>query len=130
MVKASPSHRRPRPLGRRGSSTTGCLLTLLLFAFVLYYGLHVGEVYFRYFRLVDAMRVQARLAPSLADDVIRRRLVDQADDLGLPPEARRFRIVRSAQERRIRITTVYAETVELPFMAHTFVLKPHVAEPL
>jgi hypothetical protein len=130
MVKAPQSHRRPRPLGRRGSSSTGCLFTLLIFAFVLYYGLHVGEVYFRYFRLVDAMRVQARLAPSLADDVIRRRLVDQADDLGLPPEARRFRIERSARDRHIRISSQYAETVELPFTEHTFVLKPHVAEPL
>jgi hypothetical protein len=122
MVKA--------PLDRRGSSTTGCLFTLLIFAFVLYYGLHVGEVYFRYFRLVDAMRVQARAAPGLTDDVIRRRLVDEADDLGLPVEARRFRIERSAQDHRIRISTEYSETVELPFTEHTFVLKPHVAEAL
>jgi hypothetical protein len=122
----------PRSLviSRRGSSTTGCLFTLLIFAVVLYYGAHIGEVYFRYFRLIDAMRGQAQLAPSLTDDVIRRRLVDRADDLGLPPEAQRFRIVRSQRDRNIVISTQYSETVELPFVVHTFVLRPHVAEPL
>lgn len=116
--------------GRRGSSSTGCLFTLLIFVTVLYYGVHIGEVYFRYYQLVDEMRVQARMAPGLADDVIRRRLVDKADQLDLPPEAAKFSIRRSARDHAITIATRYAETVELPFLQHTFILRPRVTESL
>jgi len=59
---------------RRGAGTLGCLVSLLIFAAVLYYGYHVGQVYWKFYQLQDAMKSQARLAPSLADDVIRRRL--------------------------------------------------------
>ena len=41
---------------RRGSSSLGCLFTLLVLAAVLYFGINVGEVYFRYFQYKDAMR--------------------------------------------------------------------------
>ena len=51
---------------RRGSSSTGCLLTLLLFSAALYYGINIGEVYWRFYQYQDEMRSQARLAPSLA----------------------------------------------------------------
>ena len=72
---------------RRGSSSTGCLLTLLLFSAALYYGINIGEVYWRFYQYQDEMRSQARLAPSLADGVIRRRLLLTVDRLGLPAEA-------------------------------------------
>ena len=65
--------------GRRGGSNLGCLLSLLLFVAALYYGVHVGEVYLRYYRLLDAMRFQASIAPSVTDEVIKRRLMATAD---------------------------------------------------
>jgi len=40
----------------------GCLLSLLLFVAFLYYGVNIGEVYFRYYRLLDEIQSQARLA--------------------------------------------------------------------
>ena len=64
-----------------GASNLGCLLSLLLFVAALYYGVHVGEVYFRYYRLLDAMRFQASIAPSVTDEVIKRRLMATADSL-------------------------------------------------
>ena len=36
----------------RGASSTGCLISLLVFVGLLYYGVHIGEVYFRYYRLL------------------------------------------------------------------------------
>ena len=42
---------------RRGGSSLGCLLSLLIFVAALYYGVHIGEVYLRYYRLLDAMRI-------------------------------------------------------------------------
>ena len=115
---------------RRGSSTTGCLLWLLVFVAALYYGVHIGEVYYRSWQIAEEMKSQARLAPSLTDPVIMRRLVAKADELGLPAEASRFRIVRTPRPRAIRIETQYSETVQLPFFNHTFTFAPRAEAPL
>lgn len=109
---------------RRGASNLGCLVSLALFVGALYYGIHIGEVYLRYYQIVQEMRSQARLAPSLPDDVIKRRLSDRATDLDLPTEANRFRITR--RSRSIVIETQYQELLELPLFRHTFRFKPRV----
>jgi hypothetical protein len=113
--------------GRRRGSTLGCLLTLFLFVVALYYGVHIGEVYLRYYRLLDAMRFQAHLAPAIKDNaVIDRRLVAAADSiLGQTP---RFRIDRGP--RRITIQTEYSDRVELPFLKYTFRFQPRAEAPL
>lgn len=115
---------------RRGTSSRGCLLSLLFLAIALYYGTNIGEVYYRYYQLEQEMKSQARLAPSLSNGVIRRRLVAKAEDLGLPPEAMQFKITRTGQARRINIRTYYEESVELPFFNHTFSLSPSAEAPL
>jgi hypothetical protein len=116
-----------RGRSRHGGSTLGCLFSLVLFAAALYYGVHIGEVYLRYYRLVDAMRFQAQIAPTIKDDaVIDRRLTAAADSiLGQIP---RFQIDRGP--RRITIQTEYSDLVELPFFKHTFVLHPRAEAPL
>ena len=40
---------------RRGAGTLGCLFSLLIFAAILYYGYHVGQVYWKFYQLQDAM---------------------------------------------------------------------------
>jgi hypothetical protein len=102
----------------------------VLFAAALYYGVNIGQVWLRYYQLVDEMQVSARLAPSLTDAVIRRRLEVKVDELKLPPEANKFTIVRSGKPRTITIESEYSETVDLPFFNHTFVFKPKAEEPL
>ncbi len=94
-----------RRLGRRGASSTGCLFSLLVFVAVLYYGVNIGEVFFRYYRLLDEMRSQAALAPSLDDGTIRRRIQATAQEIGLPPEAQQIKVVRRASPREIVIET-------------------------
>ncbi len=78
MVKRSPR-------GRRGATSTGCLVSLLFLVGALYYGVNIGELFFRYYRLLDEMQTQAQLAPSLDDGTIRRRIQAAAQDIGLPP---------------------------------------------
>ncbi len=114
---------------RRGGGALGCLFSLILFAGALYYGVNIGQVYLRYYRLLDGMRTQARLAPSLHDDVIYRRLDAQADSL-LPGSPPRFKITRTSQPKRIIIETEYTEQVDLPLFKHEFVLRPRAEEPL
>ena len=113
-----------RGSNRRGSSSTGCLVTLLVFSMVAYYGINIGEVYWRYYQLLDEMKSQARLAPSLTDATIRRRLILQVEELGLPPDASKFTIRRSGRTRLITIETEYNESVDLPFFNHTFRFTP------
>lgn len=114
---------------RRGAGTLGCMLSLALFAAALYYGINIGQVYLRYYELVDGMRSQARMAPGLQDDVIYRRLSDQADSL-FPGRRPQFKITRGGHPNRIVIETEYSDSVDLPLFKHTFVMRPRAEEPL
>ena len=115
-----------RPGRRRGASTLGCLFSLVLFLGALYYGVHIGQVYLRFYRLQDAMRFQAQMAPTTDNGVIERRLAATADSLlGQQP---RFRIDRARS--RITIQTEYSDRVQLPLFDHTFHLRPRAEAPL
>ena len=48
--------------GRRGASMLGCVVSVVLFLGALYYGAHIGGVYWRYYSLLDDLRQQARHA--------------------------------------------------------------------
>jgi hypothetical protein len=120
----------PKLRSRRGSSTSGCLISLILFVGAVYYGIHLGQPWVRYYQLVDEMRVSARLAPTLSDAVIRRRLEQKVDELTLPVEAKKFVITRSGNPRKIVISTQYSETVTVPLLTHTFIYTPMTEEPL
>ncbi|HEU4762708.1 MAG TPA: hypothetical protein VFS74_10345 [Gemmatimonadales bacterium] len=115
---------------RRGSSTLGCLVSLALFVAALYYGVNIGEVYIKYYQLLDEMQSQARLAPSLSDAVIQRRILDKVDELGLPDEAQNVSVTRSSRPARIVIETRYSETLHLPLITPTFHLHPRAEEGL
>ena len=79
----------------------------------LYYGIHIGGIYWRYYQLLDDMRQQAIFARQNTDDVIQGRLTAQADSLlGNAPRFRRF----SARNSRILIDTEYSESVDLPLL--------------
>ena len=112
---------------RRGAGTLGCLFSLLIFAAMLFYGYHIGQVYWKFYQLQDAMKSQARLAPSLADDVIRRRLNEASDEI-YPDVRFKFNISRGGRPRKIVIETTYADSVDLPLFKHTFQLKPRAEE--
>ena len=113
---------------RRGGSSLGCLLSLLIFVSALYYGVHIGEVYLRYYRLLDAMRFQASIAPSVTDDVIKRRLMATSDSLlGQTPV---FQVLRGGNPARITVEAQYRDSVDLPFFKRAFPLHPRAEAPL
>jgi len=119
-------------VGRRGASSSGCLISLLLFVAALYYGVNIGEVYFRYYRLLDAMQTETRMAPGLDDGTIRRRIQAAIEEIGLPDSAggRQLLIRRTASPREIVIETRYSEPVSLPFFNHSFSFHPRATQPL
>ncbi len=106
------------------------VVSLLILVAVLYYGVNIGEVYFRYYRLLDEMQTQAQLAAALDDGTIRRRIQATAQDIGLPDQAQNVRIVRRASPREIAIEAQYSETIHLPLFTHTFTFHPKATQPL
>lgn len=117
--------------GPRGASTTGCLVSLLILVAVLYYGVNIGEVYFRYYRLLDEMKTQARLAAALDNGTIQRRIQAAIQDIGVPEEAGvELTITRRPSPREITIETTYRESVHLPLFDHTFRFHPKASAPL
>ena len=117
---------------RRGASSSGCLFSLLIFVAVLYYGVNIGEVFFRYYRLVDELQTQTRLAAALDDGTIRRRIQAAVEEIGIPDSAggRPLIVRRTAAPRQITIETHYSESVSLPFFNHTFSFHPKATQPL
>jgi hypothetical protein len=115
---------------RRGGSTLGCLVSLLVFVAALYYGVHIGEVYWRYYQLLDEMKSNARVAPNLTDDVIQRRLQTKVQDVFDGDQQMKFRITRGGRSPTIRIETQYRDSVDLPLFKRGFDLKPTVEEPI
>jgi len=115
----------------RGASTTGCLVSLLILVAMLYYGVNIGEVYLRYYRLLDAMETQARVAAALDNGTIHRRIQDAIEEIGLPDAATdQLTITRTASPREITIETEYSESVHLPLFDHTFQFHPKATESL
>jgi hypothetical protein len=119
------------PVRRRGASTTGCLISLLVLVAVLYYGVNIGEVYFRYYRLLDEMGTQARVAAALDNGTIERRIAAAVQEIGLPDDAAtNLQILRTASPREITIESDYSESVHLPLFDHTFKFHPKAIQPL
>ncbi len=113
----------------RGATRAGCLFLVLILVAVVYFGNPIGSMYYRYYRMENEMRTQARFAPSIDDGAIRRRLLQTMEDLGLPLEARgRLRISRTSRPREIVISTSWEETIVLPFYTRAQIFAPEVRE--
>jgi hypothetical protein len=97
---------------RRGTSSLGCLVTLLLIAAVSYFGLNVAEVYWRYYQFRDDIHQEVRFAQHSRTDSIGFRLRASADSLGLPEAAGHVIIRRTSNW--ISIESDYYEPVEVP----------------
>ena len=108
---------------RRGVGKLGCLFSILLVVTIGYFAVNIGEVYFRYYKMRDAMQQEVRFASTRSDDAIRRRLVALSDSLGLPEEAGRVRIRRD--QSSISISSEYSEHVELPLFVREFHFELH-----
>lgn len=112
-------------VNRRGAGKLGCLVFLLLVVAVMYFGVNIGEVYYRYYQYKEAMDQEIRFRSELADATLKRNLAAIADSLGLPEDAGIVTITRDAG--RITIESHYDETVDLPGFKHEFHLEPRAA---
>ena len=110
-------------IARRGASTLGCLFSLLIFAAIAYFGVNIGEVYWRYFEYQDDMKQEARFAAANSNDKILPSLRARADSLGLPEDARAIAIRRGAHN--IVIEAEYYERLEFPMYSKDLLFHPY-----
>ena len=113
---------------QRGRSSVGCLLMLLLLAAALYFGVNIGEAYWRFYEFRDAMRQEVRFAKQISDDRIKLHLAAYADSLGLPEEAADITVNRTSSD--ISVSADYAERVELPLFVRQIRFSPRARGPL
>jgi hypothetical protein len=108
---------------RQGISTLGCLVSVLLFAAVVYFGLNIGEHYFNFYQYQDAMRQEVKFAAHNSDALILRHLRERADSLGLPEAAGEVTLQRDG--RHIEMESEYYVHIELPLMVREVRFNPH-----
>jgi hypothetical protein len=107
---------------RRGRTSVGCLVTLLLVVTAVYFAVNVGEPYLRYYRFLDGMKQEARFSARFTDEDSQHRLSSLADSLGLPEAAGRVRVRRTAN--RISLSSSYYERVEMPLIVRDILFTP------
>lgn len=110
-------------VSHRGRSSLGCLFVLLLIAAALYFGVNIGDAYWRFYEYEDAMRQEVRFAAQIPDDRMKLHLSALADSLGLPEEAADVTIERTKTD--ISVSAEYSEQVELPLFVRQIRFKPH-----
>jgi hypothetical protein len=115
---------------RRGKVKLGCVLTLAVLAAGVYLTIANVRTYINYWAMKDEMRVQAQFANNLDDESIRRRLRAKADELQLPPEARRITIRRRTRPREIVITTEWEVMLKLLVTTMPLTFSPEVRQQL
>jgi hypothetical protein len=113
---------------RRGRSSLGCLLLLLVVAAALYVGINIGEAYWRFYEFRDAMRQEVRFAKQIPDERIKLHLAALADSLGLPEQATDIAVSRTTST--IAVSAEYAERIEFPFFVRIIRFSPSAQGPL
>ena len=108
---------------RRGLSSLGCLVSLLLTAAVVYFAIGIGEHYFRFYQYQDSMRQEVKFAAHNSDALILRHLREQADSLGLPEAAGEVSLQRDG--RHIELESEYYVHIELPMFIREVRFNPH-----
>jgi hypothetical protein len=90
---------------------------------IAYFGIAIGEVYFRFLEYQDDMKQEVRFARVNTNDKILVRLRAAADSLGLPEDAQAIAIRRSANY--ISIEAEYYERLQFPMYSREVLMRPH-----
>ena len=95
---------------------------------MIYVGVKVGEVYWRFYEYQDDINQQVRFASHTSNDQILVHLRAAVDSLDLPEGAKQIQIQRT--ENAIAIEVEYDDRIELPRYSRDVHFHPHAAGPL
>jgi hypothetical protein len=90
---------------------------------IVYFGVNVGRVYWRFYEYQDDMRQEVHFASQHTNDQIIASLRASADSLQLPEGAGKISIRRNA--KGISVEADYYENVELPMYVKELHFNPH-----
>ena len=107
----------------RGASSLGCLIMILVVAVVGYFGIGVGEHYWRFYEFRDSMKQEVRFAAHNSDALILRHLRARADSLGLPEAAGEVSLTRD--QNHIELDSEYYVHIEFPLFVKEVRFNPH-----
>jgi hypothetical protein len=96
--------------GESGKIRLGCLVTLLLIATAIYFGVDYLRIQIRYAKMSDEVKEKVAFAAVMDDNTIRRQLVASADSLGIPLGPRDWSIARTYDPRYITILAQYRDS--------------------
>ena len=108
--------RKGFPLGRRGTSTMGCLVFILIAGVVGYTGFKVGEAYWTFFearhKTLEALNWAVVRPPKSEPDILKRVIVNAAEvGVGLSPQ--NIQIIQTTET--LTITVSWVHEVEFPY---------------
>ncbi len=112
-----------RPLranDRSGKVKLATLIWVVVVGIVAYYGIQIGNVYWRKYKLEETVDRELSFAGQIADGTIRQRLTQDIAGMHLPPAASRFQFARVTGPRALRFTVSYVDTVNLIFTKRPF----------
>jgi hypothetical protein len=94
----------------------------------MFFGVNLGEAYWRFYQFQDAMRQEVRFAKQIPDDRIKLHLSALADSLGLPEEATDITVNRTRSD--ISVSADYTERVAMPLLVRVIRFNPRAQGPL
>jgi hypothetical protein len=115
--------------GRSGKVKITSLLLLILLLAAVYYGIAIGGVYWRHYRLDDTVVRDLSFAGQLADASIRQRVLDHVAAMNLPIRARDIHFTRTSSPQALRVSISYTETVNLLFTEKEFPMSVDIVRP-
>ena len=115
-----------RAIGRSGGVKGALLLLLIVLAAIGYYGIEIGGVYWRRYRLEETVVQQLSFAGQLTDEAVRQHVLDEVHAMGLPITDGNVQFARTDNPRALRVSISYVETANLLFTKKRFPMSVEV----
>jgi hypothetical protein len=108
--------RKGFPMGRRGASTMGCLVFILIAGVIAYVGVRVGEAYWSFFevrhKIHEALNWAAAGSPKSEGDITQK-VIANVTQVGVELSSKNIQISQTTDT--LTITVSYGQEVEFPY---------------
>ncbi len=115
-----------RAFSRSGTVKAALLLWLIVLAAIAYYGIEIGGVYWRQYKLEEIVTQELSFAGQATDEAIHRQVLEEVHAMGLPLSDGNIQFVRTDNPRALRVSISYVETANLLFTEKRYVISVEV----
>jgi len=125
-----PSKGKDIALWNRGISTSGCLVFLILLAFLGFVGLKVGQAFWNYYNVREQVRdalvwAVGSMQPRSETDIIQR-VISNANGIGVQLPPRNVRLSQTPET--LTITAAWTEEIEFPYYTYPLNFEVNLTE--